>query len=220
MPDSTQLISEDALLERRNKGIKIDQDSSYGLGLFVSDQSGLRVIHHAGNILGFSSDMFFLPDKDLGVVVLTNANGANIFLSGIRQKIFEMLFGADPKSAKTMEAAFKLRGEGLAILRAKVTTDPESTAWVNELVGRYSCPELGSAEITKGADGFRIQFDEWSSAIGCEIQASGDRLLRLLSPPWSGSLRMLVQSEGGQHLLDAGQRKYVFERQAQAATST
>jgi hypothetical protein len=86
-------------------------------------------------------------------------------------------------------------------------------ACVNDIVGRYRCTELGFGEITRCEEGFRVQFEEWGSALGCEIQPGGDRLLRLLSPPWRGGLKMLVDSDGKELSLDAGQSKYVFRKQ-------
>ena len=213
MPDGEQVISEDVLLERRKKGIKIDGDSSYGLGLIVSEEAGLSVIHHGGNTLGFSSDVYFLPEKDLGVAVLTNVYVANGFLGALRQRVFELAFGAEPKAEKTVAAAIKARQEGVALLQKKVTTDPAEMKWVDELVGRYRCGELGLGEITRRAAGFWMQFEEWGGELGCEIEPGGDRLLRLLSPPWRGGLKLLVDAEGGNLTLDGGQSKYVFQRQ-------
>jgi CubicO group peptidase (beta-lactamase class C family) len=98
LPDGEPLISEEALLERRRPGIKIDDKNSYGLGLIISNESGLRVIHHGGNTLGFSADMYFLPDSGFGAVVLTNAYAATEFLAEIRLKLSEMVFGAEPRA--------------------------------------------------------------------------------------------------------------------------
>ncbi len=213
MPEGERIISEDILLERRQKGVKIDENSYYGLGLFVSDESGLQVIHHGGNTLGFSSDLFFVPGKDLGVVVLTNVQQANVFLGAVRQKVFELAFGAEPKAEKTIATGVKLRQDVLALLQEKITTDPASLAWIDEFLGTYHCPELGSAQLTKSEDGFWMQFDEWGSAVGSEIQPGGDRLLRLISPPWRGGFRLLADAASRTLSLDAGQSKYVFHKQ-------
>ena len=213
MPNGEQVISEEALLERRKKGVKVDEDSSYGLGLIVSDESGLRVVHHGGNTLGFSSDLYFLPEKDLGVVVLTNLYAANGFLLAVREKIFELMFGADAKAERTIAAMAKMAAERVTLLHKKAATDSASMEWVNDLVGTYHCTELGSAEITTCEGGFWIQFEEWGSLLGSETQPGGDRLLRLLSPPWRGALKMLVDSEGRTLSLDGGQNKYIFRAQ-------
>lgn len=213
MPNGEQVISEEALLERRKKGVKIDEDSSYGLGLIVSDESGLRVVHHGGNTLGFSSDLYFLPEKDLGVVVLTNLYAANSFLLAVREKIFELMFGAEAKAERTIAAMAKMAAERVTLLHKKAATDSASMEWVNDLVGTYRCRELGSAEITRREGGFWIQFEEWGSRLGSETQPGGDRLLRLLSPPWRGALKMLVDSQGRTLSLDGGQNKYIFRAQ-------
>jgi CubicO group peptidase (beta-lactamase class C family) len=197
---------DEGILERRNKGVKIDEHNSYGLGLFVSDAAGLRMIHHGGNTFGFSADMYFLPDKDLGVVALTNIYVANTFLAALQSRVFEMMFGAEPKSEKTVAAGVKVRQDGVELMRKKVTVNPD---W-GDLVGRYRCAELGAAEITKREQGLWMQFEEWGGPVGGEVEASGDRLLRLLSPPWRGTLKLLV--DGNKLTLDGGQRKYDFLR--------
>jgi hypothetical protein len=138
---------------------------------------------------------------------------ANVFLLAVRQKLFELLFGAEPKSGKTLESMVRARQEGRELLRKKTTVDPESMTWVHELVGRYHCPELGPAEIMRRDDGFWVQFQEWDSRLGSEIQPGGDRLLRLLNPPWSGTIKFLVDGGGEKISIDGGQRKYVFSRQ-------
>ena len=47
----------------------------YGMGWFVQNYRGHVLIHHGGNIDGFSALVSFMPDIDSGVVVLTNMNG-------------------------------------------------------------------------------------------------------------------------------------------------
>jgi CubicO group peptidase (beta-lactamase class C family) len=213
MPNGERVIAEEFLLERRIKGIKIDQNNSYGLGLIVSEDSGLQVIHHGGNTFGFSSDMYFLPERDLGVVVLTNVYQANMFLAAMRQRVFELAFGAEAKSEKTIAASAKMRQDGVAVLRAKVTTDTASMAWVDEMAGQYQCKELGSCEIARRGDGYWIQFAEWGGELGCEIEPGGGRLLRVLSPPWRGGLKLVVNQEARTLTLDGGQSKYAFQKQ-------
>ena len=51
----------------------------YGLGWFLSDINGHRVIWHGGNIDGFSSFVSFVPDSDLAVIILTNESDASAF---------------------------------------------------------------------------------------------------------------------------------------------
>jgi CubicO group peptidase (beta-lactamase class C family) len=211
LPGGERVISEDALLERRRPGVKIDDKNSYGLGLIISNESGLRVIHHGGNTLGFSADMYFLPDSGFGAVVLTNAFGAIEFLTAMRQKIRELVFGAEARAQNIVETAKTAKADALTRLQARVKADAESTAWIEEIVGTYRSAELGGARISKNDRGYRVDFDEWSSCLAAEIQPGGDRLLRLISPPWAGAMKMLVRDN--ELILDAAQMKYVFTKE-------
>ncbi|MGH2441604.1 MAG: serine hydrolase [Chloroflexota bacterium] len=49
--------------------------SSYGLAWFVQPYRGHNMIHHGGNIDGFSSMFALMPQDEVGVVVLTNMDG-------------------------------------------------------------------------------------------------------------------------------------------------
>jgi CubicO group peptidase (beta-lactamase class C family) len=46
--------------------------STYGLGWFIVPYRGYTLIHHGGNIDGFSTMVAFVPQEKIGVVVLTN----------------------------------------------------------------------------------------------------------------------------------------------------
>jgi CubicO group peptidase (beta-lactamase class C family) len=52
--------------------------SSYGLGWFVEPYRGHDMIHHGGNIDGFSSMLSLMPGDGIGVVVLTNMDGTPV----------------------------------------------------------------------------------------------------------------------------------------------
>jgi len=103
------------------------------------------------------------------------------------------------------------KGDFLTRLQTRVRADTESTAWIGEILGTYRSTELGGARISKTNHGYRIDFDEWSSNLAAEIQMGGDRLLRLISPPWAGAMKMLVRD--GELVLDAAQMKYVFKKE-------
>jgi len=45
----------------------------YGLGWRVFDYAGLRVIHHGGGVRGFRTEMVLVPELDIGMVVMFNA---------------------------------------------------------------------------------------------------------------------------------------------------
>lgn len=48
----------------------------YGYGWKVNSHHGHYKVHHGGNVSGFSSQLVFFPDDQVGVVVLTNQHSS------------------------------------------------------------------------------------------------------------------------------------------------
>jgi CubicO group peptidase (beta-lactamase class C family) len=205
------LLSEEALTARWTGGIKIDGKNTYGLGLLRSEEKGLEVIHHGGNTLGFSSDMYFLPNEGLGVVVLTNLRVANSFLAAARHKVFELVFGAPAKAEKMIAAASLSAKDAIEKTRARVKVDADSVGWLEELEGEYRSDELGPLILSRRNHQYWSDFESWNSTLGVEEQSNGSRLVVLTSPPWSG-LRLQVADDGRALILDGGQNVYRFQR--------
>ncbi|MEM8533366.1 MAG: serine hydrolase [Chloroflexota bacterium] len=68
--------------------------NSYGLGWFMHGHKGRVLVHHGGNIDGFSSLTSFMPQENLGVVVLTNGNH-NAIPAVVSFTIYDRLLGLD-----------------------------------------------------------------------------------------------------------------------------
>lgn len=207
-----RLVSEQTLRSRYSGGIKINEKMGYGLGLLYASEQGLHVLSHGGNTFGFTSEMFFLPDQNLGVVLLTNRRVANAMLGAIRQRIFEIVFGAARKSDEMLSAVVSMRKDSVSRTRERIKTDAGSVAWMADYVGSYENPDLGAATVTRSDGGFWIQFESWGSALASEPQADGSRLIVLTSPPWSGSLRFQALPDTGDLIIELGQEKYTFCR--------
>jgi CubicO group peptidase (beta-lactamase class C family) len=75
-----RLVSENLFAELTKPQMKISPDGkvSYGLGWFLQDWKGLRVVQHGGNIDGFNSMVAMIPEKKLGFVMLTNVTGSSL----------------------------------------------------------------------------------------------------------------------------------------------
>ncbi len=106
-----QIISKDAATEMQypqvnmNRGGTLtrisDEDegsdglgpSAYGLGLSVTTYRGRKLLYHGGGIDGFITDMAWLPDEKIGVVVLTNWGEFNPVPSILERNVFDRLLG-------------------------------------------------------------------------------------------------------------------------------
>jgi CubicO group peptidase (beta-lactamase class C family) len=63
--------------------------ASYGLGWFLEDYRGRAVVHHGGNIDGFSALVAMLPEERFGVVLLTNMNATGL-PTALMRKLFDL----------------------------------------------------------------------------------------------------------------------------------
>ena len=78
-------------------GIAVDRFAEiaslgYGLGCQVESYRGQRIVHHGGNIVGFSSDVCVVPGADIGIAVLTNLDSSYLRLP-LMYGIIDLLSG-------------------------------------------------------------------------------------------------------------------------------
>ena len=211
LPSGEQLLPEDGLVERWKGTTKITDKMSYGLGLLHSEEDGLDVVSHPGMTLGFTSDMYFLPQYDVGVVLLTNLYAANL-LAAARQKVFEMLFGAPARARQMIEAASLAEKQAIAGRRARVKLGAEAAAWLEGIVGEYRSSELGPLVVRRKEGRYWGEFESWASPLGVEEQPGGRPLVVLVGPGFIHALHLQVADDAQALILDQGQHVYTFER--------
>lgn len=212
LPSGEQVLPEDVLVERWQRTTKITDKMSYGLGLLRSEEDGLDVISHGGMTLGFTSDMYFLPQDGIGVVLLTNLYAANL-LAAARQKVFELLFGAPAKARQMIEAASLAEKQAIAGRCVRVKLGAEAVAWLEGIAGEYRSRELGPLVVRRKEGAYWGEFESWASPLGIEEQPSGRPLVALVGPGLIHALRLQVADDDQALVLDQGQHVYRFERQ-------
>src|SRR5947209_16699978 len=67
-----QIISENNLKMTRTPQTVIDASTFYALGWIISQQTPYTIIWHNGDIEGAHSIMAFVPEANLGIVILSN----------------------------------------------------------------------------------------------------------------------------------------------------
>jgi CubicO group peptidase (beta-lactamase class C family) len=138
--------------------------SAYGLGWFLQDYHGRLVVSHGGGMDGMYSYTGFLPEEDLGVVVLTNrddheAESALFFMVvdamlGLPRRDWSGLVLADSR-AKAAKQEPRRRVEG-----TRPSLPPEGYA------GVYANPMLGEARVIAADGALRVEFVHHRGARG------------------------------------------------------
>ncbi|MEO6069782.1 MAG: serine hydrolase [Chitinophagaceae bacterium] len=96
-----QVIPFSVLLQTRDVNISIGSRKSevypmhfrgYGLGLFAGDYNGKQLYWHTGGAGGMVSNVCFMPEEKLGIVILTNNDNQNFF-EALRYQILDAYTG-------------------------------------------------------------------------------------------------------------------------------
>jgi hypothetical protein len=209
LPDGTRYVSRDALLARRAPQVPIGKDATYGMGLTVDTKYGTPVVHHGGDMIGYHSDMMWLPEHKVGAVILTNGDPGWFLRNGFRRKLLEVLFDGRPEADADLAALAKTFYNQLAAER-KLLTIPAAPADAATLAPRYVNEALG--EITVKRDGPKTVFDfgEWQSEMATRRNPDGSVSFITIAPGITGF--EFVVGSGPKHSLivrDA-QHEYVF----------
>ena len=91
-----RLVSEKGFEELTRKQMNIGGPVDYGLGWFLRQWNGHKVVEHGGNIDGFNSQVALMPDQKLGFVLLTNVTASPLGTFAMNT-IWKNLVG-DPKT--------------------------------------------------------------------------------------------------------------------------
>ncbi len=75
-----RLISEKGFTEwtTAQQNISPNGKFAYAMGWFVQELNGKKVLQHGGNIDGFNSMVAFMPDENIGFVMLTNVTASSL----------------------------------------------------------------------------------------------------------------------------------------------
>lgn len=133
--------------------LTIGRSVGYAAGLAVDDYRGFRVLHHGGNIDGFSSQVSLIPETGSGVVVLTNRSSTGL-RDALPYVLYDRLLGLDPQPhgehvvgvEQLLRAGMKASAEG------RTTRRPDSPAVrpLADYVGSYTHPGYGTVEVLAG----------------------------------------------------------------------
>ena len=157
--------------------------SAYGLGWFVQDYRDRLVVHHGGNVDGFTALVGMLPEEKVGVVILTNMNGTGL-PTAIMNRVFDLHLAAPPRdwSADMRRRTDSLRARArVAQQRAEAQRVPDTKpslpltayagTYVDSLYGEVVVRERGGKlSLSFGPnwagdlehwhfDTFRVRFD-------------------------------------------------------------
>ena len=181
--EGRRIVSPENLAFTRRPMVAVNEQASYDLGWYTLQTPNGSIVWHDGDTRSFGSFVGLLPDRNVGIIILTNESNEESPLS-FGLWILDRILGnperdyvaANLKNAKaTFEAAAKAFAK---------PTDPRPFPPLAPLAGNFVNPSFGEAEVTMQDD-----------ALVMEIRATG---AKLKLEPWDGDVFVATLVPAGQ----------------------
>ena len=123
----------------------------YGLGWFLQDYRGRKVVQHGGSIDGMRALVGMLPEERLGVVVLTNLNPSSVD-EGIMFRVFDEYLGGEKRDwsadmLKEFNAAVRKGEEAARAAMGQPTPNTRPSLALSQYAGTYSDSAFGDVVV-------------------------------------------------------------------------
>lgn len=162
----SQILSRNNILQMQTSMIAMPRPrdpefgrESHGMGLFLRTYRGHKLVSHGGGFDGFSAFFSFLPEEEIGVVVLTNSY--NPLPNIVTFNAYDRLLGLEhvPWSQRLKERQQKQKESAAEAEKKGYTTRKTGTRPSHDLkdyVGEYEHPGYGIVRIDLEKDELRL----------------------------------------------------------------
>lgn len=120
----------------------------YGMGWVVEPYRGQRILHHGGGIDGFGSHVAIVPERRIGLAVLTNLDGSSL-PDVVMRTVLDRALGFEPIDwgERMYSREISVR-ESVTDAQSRPVESPKPAAHPDsEYSGRYEHPGYGTAEV-------------------------------------------------------------------------
>ena len=124
---------------------------NYGMGWFLSDYHGRKMVEHGGSIDGMRGLVAMIPEEKIGIVILANLSGTIISVP-LANRIFDAYLGAPPRdwSAEMLKTMNALQEQGKAAnqkMEAARIKDTKPSLALENYAGDYQNEMYGDTKI-------------------------------------------------------------------------
>jgi len=133
----------------------------YGLGLFAADYNGRQLYFHTGGAGGMVSNVCFMPEERLGIVILTNNDNQNFF-EALRYQILDAFTGASYVNRSSQQlpgftAEMKQQVGEIKSWKARIKGNKPELP-LTAYTGTYSNKLYGNITVKQSGTGLQILF--------------------------------------------------------------
>jgi CubicO group peptidase (beta-lactamase class C family) len=164
--------------------------SLYGLGWFLEEYNGRKIVSHTGGVNGFVTSVTLVPEERLGIVVLTNTD-ANNFYEALKWDIMDAYMNLPYRNYSNAYLGFQKQQQAAdeKWLREKkdtIATHPSPALPLQNFTGTYKHDVYGNMELTLENGKLMARFEHHKGRYA-ELEAlGGNRVLASFNDPIYG----------------------------------
>ena len=166
------------------------EEAWYGMGLWLEDVKGIRVISHGGSMFGYKSNFFFVPEAGVGGVILTNADSGWRVARAVMRRTLEVIYDGKPEAEEDLRVGRCAETEAYLTGEQRDWKVPPDPPQVKRLAGSYRNAASAMSSFAPGRDELVFQFGGWKSRMATKAESGRHDVVRLDRPRGS---RLRVQ---------------------------
>lgn len=142
----------------------------YGLGVYSTDYNGKQVYWHTGGSFGHVTNVCFVPEEKLGIVILTN-NDNQSFFEALRYQLLDAWLGVPYTDRSSFQWGFyaqnkKSTDDAVAALQARVDKKNNPPVKLDDYSGIYYNTVYGRITISRNGENLLCRFQHHPDLIG------------------------------------------------------
>ena len=175
--------------------------SLYGLGWFLEEYSGRKIVSHTGGVNGFVTSVTLIPEENLGIIVFTNTD-QNSFYEALKWEIADAYLGNSYRNYSQVYLGYATAqnaGEAkkTKALQDSVALKPASALPLSAYTGNYYNNVYGDMNVVMEKQELRMKFSHHPNMYAKLEALGGDRFYVKFSDPIFSTAVFPFHTENG-----------------------
>lgn len=163
----------------------------YGLGWFLQEYNGRKIVQHTGGVNGFVTSITLIPEENLGIVVLTNTD-ANNFYEALKWEIMDAYMNLPYRNYSNVYLGFQKQSDAanakwLKEKRDSIAMNPKPALPLQNFVGTYKHDIYGNMNIEMQNGKLVATFEHHKGRYAELETLGGNRFLASFNDPLYGT---------------------------------
>ncbi|MEO6540132.1 MAG: serine hydrolase [Ferruginibacter sp.] len=166
----------------------------YGLGWFLEEYAGRKIVAHTGGVNGFVTSVCLVPEEKLGIIVLTNTD-ANNFYEALRNEIEDAFLGLPYRNYSKIYLGYqqseeKEKEKEYKEIKDSIALNPKPELPLTAYAGDYMHDVYGNMNIKMENGKLIMRFEHHKGRYGTLEPLGGNRFFCTYSDPLYGMKKL------------------------------